>query len=116
MASVYWATFPSSYLDKVRHEPFTQLKRWKPKVQLNHTKRYTLYIAEERTEFIKHTVALFRFVAAGEANIGHVRKDATEIHRKGDIDEPVEYPPQRAIDEEDEKRFIEEQGFMLFAS
>ena len=116
MASIYWATFTYKYLESVRNEPFTRLKEWEPKVQLHHTKRYSLYIADERTEFIKETIALFRFVAAGEANIGHVRKDGVEIHRRADVEEPVERPPQRATDEEDEKRFREEEEFMLFAS
>lgn len=114
MASIFWATFPYDYLESVHNEPFARLKAREPKVQLNHTKRYSLYIAGERTEFIKETVALFRFIAAGEANIGHVRKNGTEIHRRGDVDEPVEHPPQQAMDDGDKKRFREEE-FMLFA-
>ena len=45
-----------------------------------------------------------------------MRKDGAEIHRMVPIDEPVERPPQRAVDEEDEKRFREGEEFTLFAS
>jgi hypothetical protein len=121
MASIYWATFTSEYLESVRNEPIARLKKWEPKVQVKHTKRYNLYITEERTEFIKQIIALFRFVAAGEANIGHVRKCGSEIHRRTDesgilVDEPVERPPQRAMDEKDEMEFMETSGFKSFAS
>ena len=34
-----------------------------------------------RTEFIKEFVALVRFIAAGEANIGFLGKERMEIHR-----------------------------------
>ena len=51
-------------------------------------------------------VALVRMVAAGEANIGHLRKDGTKIYREMDttenlVDEPLEHLPQQ---ERDEKR------------
>ena len=121
MASIYWATFTSEYLESVRNKPIAHLKAWEPKVQVKHTKRYSLYIAEERTEFIKQTITLFRFIAAGEANVGHVRKCGLEIHRMTDesgilIDEPVKRPPQRAMDERDEREFMEKAEFKSFAS
>ena len=50
----------------------------------------------DRTEFIKEFVALVRFVAAGEANVGFLRKEGGPIHRTTGVgergnaeDEPV---------------------------
>ena len=46
-----------------------------------------------------------RFFATGKANIGYARKDSKEIYWKINVDErPVVCPPQRATEEEDEKR------------
>jgi hypothetical protein len=60
----------------------------------------------DRTEFIKEFVALLRFVAAGEANVGFLRKDGTEIHRKMDDvieeDEQAVCPPQEEMEEAEE--------------
>jgi hypothetical protein len=105
--AIYFATFPSHYLNCVRNENLTLLQNWSPKVELHHTKLYNLFHTVERTEFIREIVALFRFVAAGEANIGHLRKDGTEIHRNTDDsgnpkDEPVLGPPQQAMGEQEE--------------
>lgn len=60
----------------------------------------------DRTEFIKEFVALLRFVAAGEANVGFLRKDCVEIHRKTDDvveeDERALCPPQEEMEEAEE--------------
>jgi hypothetical protein len=64
----------------------------------------------DRTEFIRQFVALIRFVAAGEANIGHLRKDSNTIHRsareeiglEGD-GETVMRPPQQDLDAKEEE-------------
>ena len=57
---------------------------------------------------------MFRFVAAGEANIGHLRKNGREIHRKLDsAGNPVDkleselLPPQRVMDEQEEEDWLE---------
>ena len=64
--------------------------------------------ASDRTEFIKEFVALLRFVAAGEASVGHLRKESGAIHRsmeiRGDIvEDPVLYPPQEDLNEREEE-------------
>lgn len=104
--AIYFATFPSNYLNCIRNENIALLRNWSPKIKLHHTKLYNLFHTAERTEFIREIVALFRFVAAGEANIGHLRKEGTEIHRYTDEsgnpdDEPVLCPPQQAMDEQE---------------
>ena len=54
-------------------------------------------------------------VAAGEANIGHLRKDGTKIHREVDttenlVDEPVVHPPQQEMDEKEELSWKEQEA------
>ena len=75
---------------------------------LNHTQLYNLMNTDDRTEFIKEFVALIRFVAAGEANVGFLRKEGGPIHRttgeRGTVeDEPVLRPPQEDMDQGEEK-------------
>ena len=106
--SVYWATFPSEYLRTIRDVDINLLKHRIEKITLNHTRRYSLLDTENRTEFIKEFVALLRFVAAGEANVGFLRKDGLDIHRTGDGDGDVEedqqvlHPPQEEMEEVEE--------------
>jgi len=80
----------------------------KDKVMLNHTRVYNLFNSIDRTEFIRKFVALLRFVAAGEAKVGCLRKDCSAIHRTrnaaGELkDEPVLRPPQEEMDEFEEE-------------
>jgi len=106
--SVYFANFPSEYLHMLRNVDVDSLSSREPKIQLCHTRLYNLINTEDRTEFIKEFVALLRFVAAGEANIGHLRKDSRMIHRitnRGDaaIDKPALRPPQEDLNEAEEE-------------
>lgn len=106
--SVYWATFPSDYLLTVRLINVDCITHTHPKIKLYHTQTYNLMDTVDRTDFIKEFVALLRFVAAGEAKIGHLRKDSQVIHRTtADIgavkDEVVLRPPQEALDEDEEE-------------
>ena len=104
--SVYWATFPSEYLQTIRDVDINLLENRKEKVKLNHSRRYSLLNTNDRTDFIKEFVALLRFVAAGEANVGFLRKDGMEIHRKAndvvDEDEQILHPPQEEMEEVEE--------------
>ena len=106
--SVYWATFPSEYLRTIRDVDINLLENRKEKIKLNHSRRYSLLDTEDRTDFIKEFVALLRFVAAGEANVGFLRKDGVEIHRTADGDGAVEEdeqvlrPPQEEMEEIEE--------------
>lgn len=103
-ASIYFATFPSSYLSTLRNQNIDLLPS-EPHIHLCHTRRYNLLHPLDRTEFIREFVALVRFVAAGEANVGHLRKDGNTIHRsmkeesgvEGDS-ETVMRPPQQDLD------------------
>ena len=72
---------------------------------LHHTRRYNLLSRDDRTEFIRHFVALLRFIAAGEANIGHLRNDSDTIHRSADETTPILHPPQEAMDESEEGKW-----------
>ena len=110
--SIYFATFPSEYLETVRNIDVDILKCREEKVKLNHTRRYNLFNTRDRTDFIKEFVALLRFVAAGEANIGHLRKDSGVIHRSmNDLNdvglESVLQPPQEAMDEGEQTKWRE---------
>ena len=101
-ASVYFANFPAQYLDTLRNIDVNSLSHRNPKIKLCHTMRYNLMTTDSRTDFIKEFVALLRFVAAGYANIGHLRKGSREIHRATDrtahiANEPVLRPPQEAL-------------------
>jgi len=85
----------------------------KPKIRLCHTRPYNLMNTEDRTDFIKEFVALLRFVAAGEASVGYLRKDCRAIHRivsaGGAIaDELVLRPPQQDLNEVEENDWREE--------
>jgi hypothetical protein len=83
----------------------------KPKedrIKLNHSRIYNLVNNVDRTEFIKEFIALVRFVAAGEANVGFLGKTREEIHRVASDrnivdDEPVERPPQQDLNDNEAK-------------
>ncbi len=112
--SVYFAIFPSEYLMTIRNVDINLLKDRDDKVKLNHTKRYNLLLTGDRTDFIKEFVALLRFVAAGEANVGHLRKDSNVIHRTVDEcvgDKAGFHPPQEAMDGSEETRWRDLYGW-----
>ena len=88
--SVYWTAFPLEYLHTIRDVDINLLKERKEKIKFNHSRRYSLLDTQDRTDFIKEFVALLRFVAAGEANVGFLRKDGMDIHRNANEDGAVE--------------------------
>ena len=106
--SVYWAVFPSEYLSTIRDVDVNLLAGREEKVKLCHTQGYSLLDTVERTDFIKEFVALLRFIADGEANVGFLRKDCVEIHRTTDDEdtvveaERVLHPPQEVMEEAEE--------------
>lgn len=97
----------------IRNIDINLLKNRDEKLELNHTKRYNLLLTEDRTNFIKEFVALLRFIAAGEANIGHLRKGSRVIHRTAeDIDDEAGlHPPQEAMDASEESRWRDLYGW-----
>lgn len=108
---MYFATFPSEYLETLRNVNVDVLKDRKDKIRLNHTQRYNLFNTSDRTEFIKEFVALLRFVAAGEANVGHLRKDSNVIHRNNNDSNDVLHPPQEAMDDREQDTWRELYGW-----
>ena len=108
-ASVYFAVFPAQYLRTVRDINLNDLKEIpkNDRIKLNHTRIYNLVNNVDRTEFIKEFIALVRFIAAGEANMGFLGKIREEIHRvaidKSIVDaERVKRPPQRDLNDNEE--------------
>jgi hypothetical protein len=102
--SVYFAAFPAEYLRCLRDINIDELRNRKDKIQLHHTRLYNLFNTSDRTEFIKEFVALVRFVAAGEANMGFLGKNCSEIHRMTDSNGRIEQdqvlqPPQEELNE-----------------
>ena len=108
--SVYFAIFPAQYLRTVRDINLNDLEG-KPKeerIKLNHSRIYNLVNSIDRTEFIKEFIALIRFIAAGEANVGFLGKTREEIHRiateESIVDaEQVKRPPQQDLNDNEEK-------------
>ncbi len=106
--AVYFTKFPAEYLRLIRDIDLNVLENRKDKVKLNHTRRYNLFNMADRTDFIKEFVALLRYIAAGEANIGFLGKECKEIHRakneKGELQgDEVLRPPQEEMDETEER-------------
>ena len=103
--SIYFATFPAQHLKIIRDIDVNALQRQKEKIMLNHTRRYNLFNSVDRTDFIKEFIALVRFVAGGEANIGFLGKNRPEIHRtdKNKGDKQILHPPQEEMDENEEE-------------
>jgi hypothetical protein len=110
-AAIYLATFPWDYLHRLRNVNIDSLKDLE-KIPLHHSKLYNLLNTDSRTEFIRHMVALIRMVAAGDANVGHLRKDAGKVHREENSsgnakNESVLHLPQEEMDEMEESRWKE---------
>jgi hypothetical protein len=78
--AIYFAHFPPDYLHTLRDVNIDLLLHL-PKIKLHHTCWYNLLLPDQRTEFIRHFVALLRFVAAGECNVGHLGREREAIHR-----------------------------------
>jgi hypothetical protein len=109
---MYFSTFPWHYLNCLHNINIDSLKEHE-KIPLHHSRLCNLLNTDSRTEFIKHIVALLRTVAAGDVNIGHLRKGAGKIHRRKDpsgntTDESVIHPPQEEIDERWRELFVKE--------
>lgn len=110
-ASIYWAKFTQSYLATVQ----TGLANLSESVHLHYTKQYSLFDTDERTEFLRHFMAVVRFISEGKANVGFLRRDMEDnpIHlqdqsdkEKGKEDDAEEGesaaekygPPQQVLD------------------
>ena len=104
--SVYLVNFPSEYLDTLRNRDISTRK---PKLKLNYTRRYNLFQTTDHTEFIREFVTLLRFVAAGKANVGHLRRDSEVIHRTTieNIRDDVRHAPQQAQDDSEERVWMD---------
>lgn len=105
---MYFAKFPAEYLRVLRDIDLNILENRKDKVKLHHTKRYNLFNTVDRTDFIKEFIALLRYIAAGEANIGFLGKKCKEIHRANNDENELQadevlHPPQEEMDDAEEK-------------
>jgi hypothetical protein len=125
--SIYWAKFRRSYLAAVQ----AGLADLRESVELYHTKRYSLLDMEERTEFFRHFIAVFRFISEGRANVGFLRRDVednpinrvdgdknrTEGQENGDTEDDEEAeketsgPPQQVLDLDEFDTWIEEESW-----
>ena len=122
-AAIYFATFSAMYLRTIRSKDLAIIQKWE-KTSLNHTKLYDLYDSDDRTDFIREFVAVLRFVSCGEANIGHLRKNGTQIHRMMSKTEEVEDgpsigPPQWELDNNEQLSWTESEvygSWMKFAN
>ena len=100
--SIYFARFPASYLRTLR-DVNIDLLRSQSKIKMHHTRRYNLLHTTDRTEFIKDFIALVRFIALGEANIGFLGRNSQDIHRgERDMEEQVVHCPQVDAEEKEE--------------
>ena len=98
-ASIYWADLPSDFLRTVHTGGIENLST---KIPIQHTAPLNLLHPETRTQFIKDFVYLLRYIAAGYANIGHLRRPGSVIHRFiNSSQEEIEEPPQNVLDEDD---------------
>lgn len=114
-AAIYFATFSAKYLRTIRSTDLAIVQKW-DKTSLNRTKLYDLYDADDRTDFIRELVALLRFVSCDEANIGHLRKNGTQIHRMMGKTEEVEDeailgPPQWELDNNEQLSWAESEVY-----
>jgi len=100
-ASIYFASFPSSYLSTIQSEGISALpSKFPTPLMLHHTAPANLLDADSRLTFIKDFIAVVRCLADGSAPIGYLRREAGEIHRTEE-EESEEHltPPQECLDE-----------------
>lgn len=102
-ASIYYATFPSTYLSTIQNEGISALpSKFPTPLTLHHTAPANLLDADSRLVFLKDFIAVVRCLADGGAPIGYLRRDAGKIHRGGSGEEDMEEilkPPQECLDE-----------------
>ena len=79
-ASIYSVMFSFEYLRIIQSVGLDKLSK-KMRIDLNHIQFYNLLDSIKRIEFIKHFVALLRFLAEGYEDMGHLRRDGNNIHR-----------------------------------
>ena len=93
MAAQIWAEI----LGMVCHPEYYKLGR----STLHHTTPANLLYADSRLAFLKDFIAVVRCLADGGAPIGHLRRDAGKIHRRGEESEGEEVlrPSQKSLDE-----------------
>jgi hypothetical protein len=99
--SVYWVTFPSSFLRKIHSGGFKDPLEL---LEIKHTRLCNLLDPDSRTEFILDFIALVLYIADGRANVGQLRRPGTVIHRTvkaadSTTRDEVVRPPQAALDD-----------------
>lgn len=103
-ASIYYATFPSSYLRKIQYDGIDALTD-SDEIILHHTEPKSLFDEIQRTNFIDDFIALVLFLVDGGGNIGFVRRHPdSSIHRdrgedlKNKVITTRTNPPQQVLD------------------
>lgn len=101
-ASMYYATFPQSYLRTVQKLGLAHLEGTK-QIYLHHTKPQSLLHPESRTKFLEDFIAVILFLADGKGNVGLMRREpATPIHRDFEDNEDIfTGPPQQVLDDDE---------------
>ena len=79
------------------------------RIPLRHTVPYNLLDPIQRTEFLKHFIALIKVLVGGYGNVGHLRLPGTKIHRElereSEIDE--KNPPEwMVLDYQEDEQWI----------
>jgi hypothetical protein len=85
------------------------------RITLRHTPAYNLLDPGPRTTFLKHFIALMRYLAAGYGDIGHLRLPGTKIHRSlgSDVDETEKEenaPEWMALDYQEDEQWVDDFG------
>ena len=78
--SIFWAQFPTEYLRTIHVDGVHKIPD-ETKINLHHSTSYDLFHPTQRTDFLRHLIALIRYLAAGKGNVGHLRLPGDKIHR-----------------------------------
>lgn len=113
-ASIYWAYFPSEYL-RIINAIGVDVLPSQMRITLRYTPAYNLLDPGPRTTFLKHLIALIRYLAAGLGDVGHLRLPGTKIHRTvGDVvdgSEKEENAPEwMGLDYQEDEQWINDFG------
>lgn len=83
------------------------------RVTLKHTPPYNLLDPVPHTQFLKHFIALIRYLAAGHGDVGYLRLPVTKSHdemKREDLDIDEENAPERqmVLDDQEDEQWVKE--------
>ena len=113
--SIFWAQFPIEYLRTIHIDDVHKIPD-ETKIALHHTRSYDLFDPTQCIDFLRHLIALIRYLAAGKGNVGHLRLPGDKIHRvlppstgvSGEDESEV--PEWMVMDEKDEAEWLSEKA------